>query len=50
MDYEIEVKCCVCGRYIGKKKGGKEPNMISHGYCDNCLADLEVKNASIFQR
>lgn len=43
MGYMIKIRCCVCRKHLGEREGGKEPNMISDGYCDSCLAKLETK-------
>ena len=46
MSYMIKCICCVCGKHLNDKPGGKKPNMISHGYCDDCYKDAitEIEN------
>lgn len=43
MSYMIEMKCCVCKKYLGEKEGGNRPGIISHGYCDDCLVKAKVE-------
>lgn len=45
MSYLIKIVCCACGKNMGTKKGGTEPNLVSHGYCDDCYesALLEIE-------
>lgn len=43
MSYMIEIRCCICKKYLGKKEGGNKSGIISHGYCDSCLVKVEAE-------
>lgn len=53
MGHMIEIRCCVCGKHMGEKKGDQETNTISHGYCDdcfdNCFADFKIELNQLFK-
>jgi len=36
-DTTIDVVCCVCGKFLGKKPAGLVPGAVSHGFCERCL-------------
>jgi len=37
MSYQIKSICCYCKGFMGFKSGGKAPNLVSHGICEDCL-------------
>lgn len=49
MSYMIEIRCCICKKYLGKKEGGKKPGTISHGYCNNCLVEVKKEIKEFFE-
>ena len=49
MDYIIKMRCCVCKKYMGEKKGGQKPGMISHGCCDDCLIKAKTEIEEFFK-
>lgn len=49
MSYMIKIKCCICKKHFGNKKGGNEPNMVSHGYCEDCLIKVEAEIKEFFK-
>ena len=42
-DYMIEMRCCMCKKYLGEKKGGEKPGIISYGYCDDCVVKVKAE-------
>lgn len=43
MSYPIKIVCCVCGKVIGEKPGGTEPNTVSHTYCSKECAKTSLE-------